>query len=384
MTNLEVVCVDDDEFMLKAIGRLVRRLRPEWRFLLLHDPMRWQEDLAASGLEHPAIFISDLLMPKKRGDELLDEVKGYLPESIRVLLTGDTTQELPQKAHSYAHFVLPKPFTQEDFEHLFLCAERLHKMPFNSECRKKLCALSGLPVLPNTVQELQAVIASPNCDMHLMAEVISHEPSLVARIFQIANSSYFGFRRHTDSLPEAVSRLGATLIETIAVSLLTQISHHRVSPSQHKQVAERALQVSSVARLIAKKMDYNRRDQDKVFVASLLTSIGTLLVLEEGATLENVKTFLGLQEGYCDHHVVAAYLLILWGYDIDIGDIILCQSHIDFLSQDETVIFGSIAGLACIVEKLKTEAQIEKLAERLPESVGNVLLELTPLLLETS
>ncbi|SJN54358.1 HDOD domain protein [Vibrio ruber DSM 16370] len=384
MASLEVICVDDDEFMLKAIGRLVRRLRPEWRFLLLDEPMRWEEIMAASEIEHPAIFISDLLMPKKRGDVLLNEVKMNLPESIRVLLTGDTTQELPQKAHGYAHFVLPKPFTQEDFEHLFQCAERLHKMPFNAECRQKLGSLSGLPVLPHTVQELQSTIASPNCDMHLMADVVSHEPSLVARIFQIANSSYFGFRRHTDSLSEAVSRLGATLIETIAVSLLTQIQHHRVSPSQHKQVAERALRVGSIARLIAKEMSFARCEQDKVFVASLLTSIGTLLVLEEGATLENVRTYLGLQEGFYDHHVAAAYLLILWGYDIDIGDIILSQSNIDFLSPDETVVYGSIVGLAYMIEKLKTEAQLKQVAGQLPDSVGDVVLTLIPLLLETA
>ncbi|ASA54789.1 HDOD domain-containing protein [Vibrio gazogenes] len=384
MANLEVVCVDDDEFMLKAIGRLVRRLRPEWRFLLLDEPMRWEEIMADSDIEHPAIFISDLLMPKKRGDALLNEVKMRLPESIRVLLTGDTTQELPQKAHGYAHFVLPKPFTQDDFEHLFQCAERLHKMPFNAECRQKLGSLSGLPVLPHTVQELQNVIASPNCDMHLMAEVISHEPSLVARIFQIANSSYFGFRRHTDSLSEAVSRLGATLIETIAVSLLTQIPHHRVSPRQHQQVAERALRVGSIARLIAKEMNFARHEQDKVFVASLLTSIGTLLVLEEGATLENIRTYLGLQDGYYDHHVAAAYLLILWGYDIDIGDMILSQSHIDFLSQDETVVYGSIVGLAYMVEKFKAEEQFNQLAEQLPSVVGGAVSALIPLLLETA
>ncbi|SHF34659.1 HDOD domain-containing protein [Vibrio gazogenes] len=384
MANLEVVCVDDDEFMLKAIGRLVRRLRPEWRFLLLDEPMRWEEIMADSDIEHPAIFISDLLMPKKRGDVLLNEVKMNLPESIRVLLTGDTTQELPQKAHGYAHFVLPKPFTQDDFEHLFQCAERLHKMPFNAECRQKLGSLSGLPVLPHTVQELQNVIASPNCDMHLMAEVISHEPSLVARIFQIANSSYFGFRRHTDSLSEAVSRLGATLIETIAVSLLTQIPHHRVSPKQHQQVAERALRVGSIARLIAKEMSFARREQDKVFVASLLTSIGTLLVLEEGATLENIRTYLGLQDGYHDHHVAAAYLLILWGYDIDVGDMILSQSHIDFLSQNETVVYGSIVGLAYMIEKFKTDEQFKQIAEQLPNVVSDAVLALIPLLLETA
>ncbi len=57
---------------------------------------------------------------------------------MRVLLTGDTTEELPRKARTYAQFVLPKPFTLEDFEHLFLCFERLYRMPFNIEFHKRL------------------------------------------------------------------------------------------------------------------------------------------------------------------------------------------------------------------------------------------------------
>jgi HD-like signal output (HDOD) protein len=383
MTNLDVICVDNDEFTLKAVGKLIRQLRPEWEMLLVCEPMRWKSLWEQSEINNPAIVISALMMPQIRGDELLQDVKHMFPESIRVLLTRDTAKELPQKAQSYAHFVLPKPFVQEDFEHLFSCAERLHQIPFSVECRRKLGLLSGIPVLPNTVNRIQKIIALPNCDMYLIADAVSHEPSLVARVFQIANSSYFGFQRKTDSLPEAISRLGVSLVEVVAVSLLTNISHKRVTSAQHKQIADRSLKVGYIAKLIAKNLGYSVSGQDKVFVASLLTSIGTLLVMEEGASLESVKTFLNLHEGYCDNHVVAAYLLILWGYGIDIGDIILNQNRLNFSSDKETEIFGSIARLADLVALQKTRTQLEALAKRLPESIGTVLQELIPLFIES-
>lgn len=140
---MKVVCVDDDDFMLKALGRMIRRMRPDWEIELVEDANHWVVDV-----EHaPSVVISDLLMPGKNGEALLTELRARCPETMRVLLTGDTTQELPRKAHTYAQFVLPKPFTHEDFEHLFLCVERLYRMPFNIECRKRLGALEEIPIL---------------------------------------------------------------------------------------------------------------------------------------------------------------------------------------------------------------------------------------------
>ncbi|CAM3779866.1 HDOD domain protein [Vibrio aerogenes CECT 7868] len=380
--KLEVICVDDDEFMLKAIGRVFRCLRPEWQVLLIPEPLQWKTQWKSSGFGEPAIFISDLLMPKKKGDELLGEVKKYFPEAVRVLLTGDTSADIPKRAHDFAHFVLPKPFTQYDFERLFVSAERLHKMPFNGACRKKLGLLAGLPILPNAVRELQQVIASPDCDVRLMAEVISHEPALTARVFQIANSSYFGFRRVTDSLPEAIGRLGATLLETIALSLLAHIPYKRVSPSQQKRISEKALKTASVARMFAKNLQFSRRDQDKVFIATILTAIGRLLVIEEGAAEDQVRDFLGLQETFEDHHVVAAYLLILWGYEIETGELILNQNKVHFSSENEAERLGSTIALATLTEPLETEEQFEQLALQLPEQISAMLMDLMPQLLE--
>ncbi len=379
--RLNIICIDDDEFMLKAIARLIRRLRPTWNTMFTTNPLTWRNEWSQAQ-EPPAIFISDLIMPRKRGDELLEEIKDVFPDAIRVLLTGGTSQSLPEKALSYAHFVLPKPFTEDDFEHLFQCAERLHNMPFNEDCRRKLGTFLDLPLLPNTVTKLQRVIASPNCDIHAIAEVTSHEPALVARLFQVANSPYFGFRRHTDSLPEAVGRLGATLVETIAVTQLSQIKHKCLSAQKHKAIAENALSIGSIARMLAKQLGLTLTDQDKVFVASLLSSIGALVLLEEGATEQELSDFIGLQEGFSDDLVVAAYVLIMWGYDIDIGDIILNQDNITFDENKGATMCSSIVGLAAKIAAMKTESQIEELLISLPEAVANIVSELVPILLE--
>lgn len=380
--HLKVMCIDDDVFMLKAIARLIRRIRPEWEIILVSEPLNWLSEWNKYNCQPPAIIISDLLMPHKCGDELLEEVKQTYPQVVRALLTGNTQENLPQKAHAYSHFVLPKPFTQEDFERLFECTERLYQMPFNNECRTKLGSLKDLPVLPNSIHRLQQTIASPTCDLQSIADTISHEPVLVARVFQIANSSYLGFRRTTDSLSEAVGRLGATLVESIAISLLSHHANSLVSKKAHQDISEQALRVSYISRLLAKNLGYSLQDKDRVFVSSLLTAIGKLILMEEGADIHNVDSFLELQQEYADYYIVTAYMLMIWGYGSEIGEIVLNQSKSDFFSDDKSVVLGSIVGLANRIEACRENENYQTLIDGVPSSIASVLVELKPIFIE--
>jgi HD-like signal output (HDOD) protein len=379
--NLQILLVDDDEFMLKAIVRLFRRMRPDWSLTTTSDPINWQHGWSDLNEQDPDVVISDLLMPRKRGDEVLEEVRMTFPAAVRVLLTGDTSTGLPQKAHDYTHFIIPKPFSEDDFEHLFLCVQRLQNMPFTSACRSWLGALSGLPIIPSTIWRLRKEIASETSNIHSIAETISHEPVLVARVFQIANSPYLGFRRHTDSLTEAVGRLGSTLVESIAVSILTQLPHQRVTVVQHEIVAEQALRVGYIARNIVKQLGFGQLEQDKVFIASLLTSIGTLIFLEEGHTPldDSHLCASSLQTGYCDNHLIAAYVLILWGYDIEIGEIILNQKHSNWQTKDYQYL-ASIVGLSSQIEAMTVEQECDAMLSVLPAEVAQAIINVKQLL----
>jgi HD-like signal output (HDOD) protein len=382
----KVLCVDDDAFMLKAIYRLIRRMRPDWQVISTTNPADWQAECDKNQLGIPDLVISDLLMPKMRGDEVLDEVKIAFPSAVRALLTGDTTAGLSQKAHNYAHFIIPKPFSEDDFEHLFCCVQRLQKMPFTPECRSWLGALTELPILPNSIMRLRKEISSTTSDIHSIAESISHEPALVAHLFRIANSPYFGFRRHTDSLTEAVGRVGSTLVESIAISILTQIPYQRVTAAQHEAVAEQALRVGYISRHLVKQLGFGQLDQDKVFVASLLTSIGTLIFLEESVASstefdDELQCVSSLQMGFCDIHVIAAYVLILWGYDIEIGEIILNQKCRDFVAKGYQLL-ASIVGVAVELEAIATEEECDAILSELPDEVSQAVINLKPLLFD--
>ncbi len=379
--KLTIICVDDDSFMLKAISRVVRRLRPGWKIFFYEDPVKWPQEWAAEQQDHVDIFISDLIMPKKRGDVLLEEIGVSNPQAIRVLLTGDMTGDLPTLAHNYAHFVIPKPFGQEDFEHLFESAERLHNMPFTNDCRKKLGSFTGLPVLPGCISKLKEALKDPDCDSQRIADVISHEPSLVAKLLQIANSPYFGFRRSTDSLTEVVARVGSSLIESVAISMLMNVPSNTLTKEQHQSIANMSLKTGSIARFLAKKLGRGLADQDKVFIAALLTSVGSLMMLGMGAKESEIKQFAQFQNGLFDHHVVAAYILILWGYDIQVGEIILNQKNISFEKDNDVAFLAGVVGLAGKVAQCSSEAEFNTILKCIPDAISSLLVEEQSMLL---
>lgn len=66
-----VLFVDDDSFMLRALLRLAKRLRPEWQFWTEEDGLNW-----AKSIPHNVnidLIVCDYLMPDINGDSVLIE-----------------------------------------------------------------------------------------------------------------------------------------------------------------------------------------------------------------------------------------------------------------------------------------------------------------------
>jgi HD-like signal output (HDOD) protein len=134
--------------------------------------------------------------------------------------------------------------------------------------------------------------------------------------------------------------------------------------------------------MLAKELGRSLHEQDKVFVASLLTSIGSLVLLEEGVEQSDLSHCYGLEEKYDDDHVVAAYVLILWGYDIELGEIILNQNTVNFSSDQHIVELASIVGAASYLKQCQTQQERDTFIENQPISVQDALNEIVLTLLD--
>ena len=82
-----IVCVDDDEAMLSAVGRSLRR-EPSFEVRTSLDP---QQILEWIQNEPVAVLVSDYEMPDMTGAQLAGIAKRIRPETVRILLTGRRT-----------------------------------------------------------------------------------------------------------------------------------------------------------------------------------------------------------------------------------------------------------------------------------------------------
>lgn len=307
-----VLFIDDDDFMLRALLRLARRLQPGWQFFTAVDATQWSNAVAPQiKLD---LVICDYLMPQINGDKVLAEVAQLHPGAVRALLTGDTTEDVVFSASKIAHFVLSKPFNELDILQLFQSVELTRSLPVSSNVREMLGNSALLMPLPAVVKKVREILLDEQSETADIVDIIQHEPLIAARILQLANSAFMGFSRSTVSLEEAIKRLGVKLTSAVITSIaLEQTMKPMLDSEKHRRINEAAFDTAVQSRVICRALGYKQDVQEELFVAALLSAIGALIT----ATVQ-------WQQHYSDEYagwsavklevVVSAFMLTLWGY----------------------------------------------------------------------
>jgi len=137
---------------------------------------------------------------------------------------------------------------------------------------------TDLVSLPDVVFMLQEAIADPRSTAESIAEVISRDPALTARLLRLANSPIYGFGGRIDTVSRAVTLVGVEPIYHLALATCA-LNTFRNIPVQLIDMDEFGVQsvyCGVVARLLAKKA--NVLHPERLFVAGLLHAIGSLLI----------------------------------------------------------------------------------------------------------
>ncbi len=114
-----ILCVDDEPVILKSLKNQLKNFFGS-RFSILTELSATEALELMNELDEenalPHMVISDQLMPEMQGDEFLSKVKEKYPETIRILLTGQASQENIVNAINRAglYRFIPKPWNVDD------------------------------------------------------------------------------------------------------------------------------------------------------------------------------------------------------------------------------------------------------------------------------
>jgi HD-like signal output (HDOD) protein len=78
--------------------------------------------------------------------------------------------------------------------------------------------IEKIPMLPETIQKIEAVFQNPNAAANDMVKAIQSDPLLIARILKLANSPLYGLSRSVTDISHAISLLGRDLVRTFAIA----------------------------------------------------------------------------------------------------------------------------------------------------------------------
>ncbi len=136
---------------------------------------------------------------------------------------------------------------------------------------------------PAGVQHVINVASDPQSDAKELAEAVSREPVLAAKVLRAANSSLFGFVCKTSDLAQAVARLGIKQVKSIAMAIgLAKIAG---KPSETQgytpwNVWRHSLDTAVMAEAIAKTSPASgvRQRAGEAFLVGLVHDIGIILL----------------------------------------------------------------------------------------------------------
>lgn len=195
-----------------------------------------------------------------------------------------------------------------------------------------LAKLHRLPSLPTIVLEVIASFSETDPDFTLLANKISQDQGLSAKVLRVANSSFYGLSRKVGSIQEAITVLGFDCIRSVVLSAGVK----KIFPSSQNDLFDltaywqRSFRVAAISMALAKNFQQNPQ---LAFTTGMFYDIGQLVLSEcipqqfaeilqqQNATgsdlIEIERALLGF-----DHAEIGAELIRLWNFPQKIEQVV--------------------------------------------------------------
>jgi HD-like signal output (HDOD) protein len=134
--------------------------------------------------------------------------------------------------------------------------------------------------LPDLYIRVKAIMDDPDFALVDVAEVISHDPGMTARLLKMVNSPFFGFGVEIDTVSRAVGMLGAQQVHDLVLATSVTQSFAGISEAvmDMRSFWTRSVHRGVTARVLAAHC--NVLDSERLLVVGLLSDIGHLVMYQ--------------------------------------------------------------------------------------------------------
>jgi putative nucleotidyltransferase with HDIG domain len=315
-----ILFVDDERQVLDGLRDLLRSRRRELRVEFADSGAAALELLAGDAFD---VVVSDMRMPGMDGAQLLERVRDEHAHAVRVILSGQASEDAVLRMVPVAHISLAKPCTARQLSQMIDRAVAIGGMLEDPVLRAAVHRIGALPSPPAVARRLLEAVADDETSAAQLASIVEGDVALGAKVLQLVNSGFFGLATEITDLQRAIALLGIDVLKTLATfnGVVEELLPAGDAPGFSLDVFER--HCGHVAR-IAAGLCPDRADARTATSAGLLHDIGTLVLASRAP--DQLAAVLALSA--CEqipvhaaehvllgvsHATIGGYLLALWG-----------------------------------------------------------------------
>lgn len=174
MSNSTILCVDDEFSVLSALRTLLTKQLGRGYIIEIaesgQEALEVCNELQKDGREL-SVIISDFIMPGMRGDELLVKVHQLSPDTVTILLTGQSDIDGIKRSINEANLYrfMEKPFNNDDIVLTTRSAHRAYHQERELEQQNKILVNINI-ALEGLVEKRTQELLEKNLELELLSE----------------------------------------------------------------------------------------------------------------------------------------------------------------------------------------------------------------------
>ena len=316
-----ILFVDDESKILDGLQRMLHADRKLWE---MEFAVGGEAALQACERGSFDVIISDMRMPGMDGATLLAHIRDRYPETARIILSGYSEMTLATRSVHVAHRFLAKPCDAADLRATIERVCTLQGVLCTPQIRKVIGTVGTLPSLSTTYNALKQALGRPDTSISTVAEILSQDVGMSAKVLQLVNSAFFGLAQTVTNLQSAASYLGMETIKNLAlVSEAFKVfqPHSRIEQTVIERIQAQAQMTAGIAVVLPT----DPKTREVTVLAALLHDVGRLVLASKMPDQFCAVIALTAERG-CEpfqaeeeilgtsHAEIGAYLLGLWGF----------------------------------------------------------------------
>ena len=332
---LEIVFVDDDAKILAGLRRQFCRQRRVWTMRFANSAA---EALQLLDERRADVVVSDMRMPVTNGAALLSEIQQRWPDTVRLILSGQTERICPKNDIGVVHQFLQKPCSPEQIERAVTQTTERAALIESKELREVASGLRSLPILSDAHHKLLARLNDPDSTIAEICRVVETDVGLSTKLLQMVNSAFFGLHNTVRSLPKAATLLGVRNLKDLVMAgrVFDALAVDPQSADRVRTLWNASADIGALAGQLARTAGQNGDVCDAARLAGTLSLAGRAILLsmmperfDEG--LKRCSGGMHLVDAEymvfgVSHPIMAAYALGLWAFDQEVVEAVALQA----------------------------------------------------------